>query len=423
MPPKKVLVCAYGTRGDVEPFLALAGGIQATGGDVLLATSSRFREFVESFGVPFFPMSDTSLAAIESPDGKTMLEGGSGLFQRIAAGIRLAKRSGPINDGLMRETWDAAVGFSPDVMVFNSKLFAAPHVAEKLKIPAFPGTLQPMIVPTSAFPAMGLPSLPLPGYNRFTYALAGKSIGAFRGGANRFRKDLLDLPPVRRGGEVLRPPGAGNIGVLHAYSPNVLPRPEDWPENARITGYWRLNKSLDYTPPPELAAFLDRGPSPVFIGFGSMTSADPKALGRLVTGALRKAGRRGVVAKGWAELDVETGDDIIAIPPVPYEWLFPRMAAVVHHGGAGTAAEGFHAGVPCVICPFFGDQPGWAKLSATLGVGVAPVPRKRLTEDRLAVAIGEAVSSTRLRENAKNLALRLREENGVKTAAEIIANA
>ena len=100
-------------------------------------------------------MSDTSLAAIESPDGKTMLEGDSGLFQRIASGIRLAKRSGPVNGELMRETWDAAVGFCPDVIVFNSKLFAAPHVAEKLKIPAFLGTLQPMIVPTSAFPAMG----------------------------------------------------------------------------------------------------------------------------------------------------------------------------------------------------------------------------------------------------------------------------
>ncbi|AQZ53438.1 glycosyltransferase [Martelella mediterranea] len=420
MTPRKVLICTYGTRGDVEPFLALAHGLKEAGFDVALATSSRFRAFVESHGVAFFPMSDTSLAALESPDGKTMLEGDSGLLPRITAGIRLSRRSGAIQDGLMRETFAAAIDFPPDLIVFNAKLFAAPHVAEKLGVPAFLGMLQPMLVPTAAFPAMGLPNLPLPGYNRFTYVLVRKSIGSFRRRMNRFRHEVLDLPPVRNGSAVLFPPGAGNIGVLHAYSSGVLPRPRDWPESARVTGYWRLDDGRGYTPPPDLAAFLDRGEPPVFIGFGSMPSGDARALARLAAAALRKAGRRGVIAKGWAGLDVEGSDDIIAIPPVPYAWLFPRMAAVVHHGGAGTTAEGLHAGVPCVICPFFGDQRGWAQLSAALGVGVAPLPRRRLTEDSLAAAIAEAVTNTLLRDNAENLAARLRRENGVKTAVEII---
>ena len=147
---QKVLTCAYGTHGDVEPFLAL--GLRAAGCDILLATSSRFGAFVGDFGVPFFPMSDDSLAAIESRDGKTMLEGGAKRFRRVGAGFRLARRAGPINDGLMREIWEAAASFAPDVIVFNAKLFAAPHVAEKLRIPPFLVTLQPMIVPTRAFP-------------------------------------------------------------------------------------------------------------------------------------------------------------------------------------------------------------------------------------------------------------------------------
>ena len=420
MPLKRILVFTYGTRGDVEPFLALAKGLQQAGHDVRFATSSRFRGFVEEFGVSFFPMSDTSLAAIESPDGKVMLEGSSGLYQRIRAGIRLARKSGPINDTLMQETWEAAADFQPDIIVFSSKMFGAPHVAEKLKVPAVFGTLQPMIVPTKSFPAMGLPRLPFPGYNRLSYSLVTKSFGMMRKGVNRFRKNTLDLAPVRSNRDVLLPPGAGTIPLLHAYSESVVPRPNDWPETAVVTGYWRLEKDTRYAPFPELQSFLDDGPPPVFIGFGSMTSADPKVLGDLATGALRKAGQRGVIAKGWAELEVAADDNIIAIPPVPYDWLFPRMAAIVHHGGAGTTSEGFYAGVPCVICPFFGDQPGWAQLSVRLGVGAGPVPRKRLTEDRLARAINDATSSPRLRDTAKALAARLREEDGVARAVEII---
>ena len=420
MPSKRVLVFTYGTRGDVEPFLALAKGLQSAGVDVLLATSSRFRDFVEGFDVPFFPMSDESLAAIESPDGKLMLEGGSGLYQRVRAGIRLAKKSGPINDTLMRENWEAAAEYRPDIIVFSSKMFGAPHVAEKLKVPAVFGTLQPMIVPTNAFPALGLPYLPIPGYNRFSYSLVTKSFGFMRKSVNRFRQNVLGLQPVRSNKQVLLPKGLESTPALHAYSESVVPRPADWPKTAVVTGYWRLDKEADYTPSPELQAFLDSGPPPVFIGFGSMTSVDPKVLGQLATGALRKAGKRGIIAKGWAQLEVEPDDNIIAIPPVPYDWLFPRMAAIVHHGGAGTTAEGFHAGVPSVICPFFGDQPGWAKLSVALGVGAGPVPRKRLTEDRLARAINDATSSPRLRDTAKALAARLREEDGVARAVEII---
>lgn len=423
MAAKRALVCTYGTRGDVEPFLALAVGLKAAGFEVLFATSSRFRTFVQSYAIPFFAMSDESLAAIESPDGKVMLEGGGGPLRRIAAGARLAKRSGRINDGLMRQTWSAAEAFAPDVIVYSAKLFGAPHVAQKLGVPAFLGTLQPMVVATSAFPVLGLPELPLPFYNRLTYALVRSAFAPFRKSVNRFRKDLLGLPPICSTREVLLPQGAGPIGVLHAYSPAVLPRPADWPEEAAVTGYWRLDRQDGFTPPADLAAFLDAGPAPVFVGFGSMTSADPEALGRMAVDALRRAGQRGVVAKGWAGLQVEADETVIAIGPTPYDWLFARMAAVVHHGGAGTTAEGFHAGVPCVVCPFFGDQPGWARLSVARGVGAGPVPRKRLTAERLGAAIGEAVSSERLRANAQDLAQRLSREAGVRAAVEIIGRA
>lgn len=420
MSPRKILICTYGTRGDVEPFLALAKRLQTVGCEVLLATSERFEAFAQDHGVPILPMSDESLAAIETPDGRAMLEGGAGLFQRLAAGIRLARRSGPINAALMVQIWEAAQHLAPHAIIYHSKLFAAPHVAEKLGIPAFLGTLQPMIVPTSAFPAMGIPALKLPGFNRFSYKLVNASFGALRKSVNRFRKHSLSLPPIKGARAVLFPPGAGTIPVLHAHGRTVLPRPEDWPDHAHVTGYWRLPPPADFVPPPNLLTFLDNGPKPVFVGFGSMTSMDPKTLGALVAGALRQAGQRGVIAKGWADLEVDGGDDVIAIPPVPYSWLFPRMAAVVHHGGAGTTAEGFHAGAPTLICPFVGDQPGWAQLSVGLGVGARPVKRSRLTQDRFAAAITEVTGDPGLRKNAQALAVRLAEEDGVKNAADII---
>ncbi|MBO6734688.1 MAG: glycosyltransferase, partial [Roseitalea sp.] len=193
MSDPRVLLCTYGSRGDVEPFVALAKGLLAHGNTVLLATSERFRDFVEEHGIPFFGMSDASLALIETPDGRAMLEGGAGWARRILAGIRLSRRAGPINATLMRQTWEAARAFSPTAIVFHAKLFAAPHVAEKLGIPAYLGALQPMYTATAAFPAMGFPALRLPGYNRLTYTLVRRSIGLFRRSISRFRHEALDL--------------------------------------------------------------------------------------------------------------------------------------------------------------------------------------------------------------------------------------
>ena len=415
MSERRLLVFTYGTRGDVEPFIALAKRLRAAGVDVRIATSVRFRDVIESHGIAAIPMSDASLAVIDTDNGKTMLDGTS-LWRRIAAGARLARQAGPINDTLMDETWRIARDVSPDLILYHAKLFGAPHVAERLGVPAALAALQPMFVPTGAAPAMGLPELRLPGANRLSYALVRAGFAMFRKRVDRFRRETLGLSQIRSTRAVLFPPAAGPIPVLHALSAAVWPRPADWPPEAVLTGFWRLDTDGDYQPPDELAAFLAAGPPPVFVGFGSMTSRDPAAMARLVTRALRRAGQRGIVARGWAGLEVEAAPDILAIPPVPYRWLFPRMAAVVHHGGAGTTAEGFFAGVPCVICPFVGDQPGWGRLSVARGVGVRPIPRGRLTEARLAEAIREAVSDPRLAANARALAAGLAAEDGTGNA-------
>lgn len=417
--PKRILIATYGSRGDVEPFLALALGLKARGHDVALMTSTRFAGWIGEKGVSFLPISDEALAQIDTPDGQAMLDGSTGILKRMMAARRMTARAKPLLAQMLDQAWEGAEGFRPDLIIFNPKIMAAPHIAEKLGIPAVLVFLQPMFVPTTTFPAAGLPNLPLPGWNRLSYRLVSLSFALYRKPVNALRA-RLGLAPVHRAAEVLSPPSMAGMPVIHPISRHVLPRPSDWPDRALITSFWRLPQEAGYTPDPALAAFLESGPPPVYAGFGSMPASDPAALGAMVTGAIRKAGRRGVIASGWGGLKAAQSDDMYMIDAAPHDWLFPHMAAVVHHGGAGTTAAGFRAGVPSVICPFGVDQPWFAQLSVRLGVGATPVPRRRMTVERLARSIRQAVEDRSIAENARALGEKLRQEDGIAEAIAII---
>jgi UDP:flavonoid glycosyltransferase YjiC (YdhE family) len=209
--------------------------------------------------------------------------------------------------------------------------------------------------------------------------------------------------------------------VLYGYSPAVIPRPPDWGEDVHVTGYWFLDAVDDWTPAPELVAFLEGDPPPIYVGFGSMSSRNPEETANIVFQALAQSGQRAVVLSGWGGLQPERiPDSVFMVESVPFSWLFPRMAAVVHHGGAGTTAAGLRAGVPSLVVPFFGDQPYWGQRVADLGAGPKPIPRKRLTADRLAEAISQAVTDEAICQRAAELGARIRAEDGIARAVAII---
>ena len=414
-----VLILTFGTRGDVEPFVAIAHGLQARGYRATICTAPRYHDWLKSLGISCAHMDGSLLDLLETFEGGSLMEKSGGLIGLARAWMKLARRGKEAQAQMMQDAWQAAQVTQPDVVLFHPKVFAGAHIAEALGVPCFVGLFQPMLVPTSAFPPVGFPKLPLPGFSRFAYAVIGFAIGSYRKVVNTFRREQLQRPPVRGRREAFAPVHAPPVAYLHAISPHVLPPPDDWPPDSHMVGYWRLAAEPNYEPPQALATFLEAGPPPVYIGFGSMTVGTPERFRDLLLEALKRAHVRGIISAGWAQLgEAQNDKDVLFIQSVPHTWLFPRMAAVVHHGGAGTTAAGFYAGVPAVICPFFGDQPFWAERSVSLGVGAPPVPKRRMTAPRLAASIRIAVDNAQLRTSAQALAAKLRTEDGVHDAIQ-----
>ncbi len=199
--------------------------------------------------------------------------------------------------------------------------------------------------------------------------------------------------------------------MCHGFSPLVVVRPRDWRPGLDVTGYW-WPYDADVQLPPRLRDFLGAGPAPVFAGLGSATVPDPERLGAEIVRALRAAGLRGVVQRGWAGLTA-TGDDMLTIDEVPHSALFPRMAAVVHHAGAGTTAAGLRAGAPAVPVPVQFDEGFSAARLVGLGVAPAAPPLRRLTADALSSALVRATRDTGCRERAEALGARIRADDGI----------
>ncbi len=196
----------------------------------------------------------------------------------------------------------------------------------------------------------------------------------FRSADQRARREVFGLPPAPVAGPLYSKNLAG-MPVLYGFSPEVIPPPKDWGTDVHVTGYWFLDVEEGWSPPTGLVEFLAAGPPPIFIGFGSMSNRDPAEMEALISEALERSSQRAVVQAGWGGLKgIASPDRVCSIDSVSHAWLFPRMAAVIHHGGAGTTSAGLRAGVPSIIVPFFGDQPFWGQRVHDLGVGPGPSP-------------------------------------------------
>jgi sterol 3beta-glucosyltransferase len=417
-----VFIVTIGSRGDVQPFVALGKGLKAAGHKVTLCTSSSFEPFVSSHGLDYGYMTDELLKLMGSDAGRNAMENTNGILGSIKTMIKLMKEAKPINRQMLKDSWEAAQAVEPDIVLFHPKALGGVHIAEKLGVPVMMAIPLPMILPTVEFPTIGFPNWNIGGwYNKLTYAFVRMGFHMYDGTVNKFRQGILNLNKFPKSSGVLHLANGRAIPVLHPFSTHVVPRPNDWPDNAYVTGYWFLNRLSEWEPSAELKTFLDEGEAPVYVGFGSMAGRSPRKIANIVIEALQQANVRGIIATGWGGLDLDDlPERIFKIDKVPHDWLFPRMAAVVHHGGAGTTAAGLRAGRPTIICPFFGDQPYWGRRVHSLRVGSKPIPQKKMTVEKLVTAIREVTTDQTILQNAEALGKKIRSEDGVAYAVAII---
>jgi sterol 3beta-glucosyltransferase len=410
-----ITILALGSHGDVFPFSVLGGGLVAAGYRVRLVTFENFRTLAEKQGLDFHSVRGDAQALMAGPGGGTLVDSGNNVFQGLRG---ILASFGDLSAEYVRSL-TALLDFETDLVINQLPVFGD-DICEKLGVPYFNAQVIPLNR-TREFPIPLLPQLRLgAGYNRLSYRLA-EQLGwqPFRKVINRWRVDTLGLFPKAFGGNFsLR---SSEIPILAGFSSQVVPHPADWPPHIQVTGYWFPADDLTYSPPANLARYLDAGPPPILIGFGSMPIRNPETVIRTVAAALQRVDCRGIFADGWGDIqDEDLPDSILKIGYVPYNWLLPQMAGAVIHGGSGSTGAVLRAGIPTLVTPFVMDQFYWGRRIFELGVGPRPIPFKHLAVAPLATAFDQILHADKLRQTAAAIRTGIRAENGIRTAIEII---
>lgn len=411
----KITVLAAGSRGDIQPYLALAWRLQRQGHTVRLAANANFRDMVTSYGVPFYPIEVDSQAFVQQQEARAWLESRSP-FKLALTSLRAVR---PTVGPMVRDAWLASEG--AEAIIYHA--FSLPmghYIGRQRGVPCLPASMYPM--PTRAHPALPLNRQRSLGgplnllshllVDQFTWLVYWPATRAFWQG-----KAGVALSSPRHAWYRERRP------ILCCYSPSVLPAPPDLPPHVHLTGYWFLEPPPGWRPDPALLSFLESGPPPVYVGFGSMGNpAQARETTTMVLAALAATGQRAVLAAGWSGLGAEVTlpAHVFRLQSAPHTWLFPRMSAIVHHGGVGTTAAGLRAGVPNVVVPHFADQYFWGHRVAALGAGPQPIPRSELTSERLAQALSAALGDVTMAYRAAAIGRALRAENGLGRAVALI---
>lgn len=411
----QITILAYGSRGDVQPYVALGVGLHRAGHDVRLAAPEAFCGFVTRYGLDFAPLAGDPTSMVRG----LVDQAGENPIRAIRV---MAAYTFPLARQVIADILAACQG--TDLVIHSFLLLGSGHaIARMLGVPDVATLTIPALVPTGDYPVPMWPKLPLGrAYNRFTHLVSRRIFWwANRAGYAWVRRIYSELPrhlewPFE--GRRSRP-----VPTLCAFSPTVVTRPLDWGKHVHLTGYWFLESGDSWQPPPDLLSFLGEGPPPVYIGFGSVVTEQANHLPEVVLSALKETGQRGILASGWGGLSPKT------LPPwaftldaAPHDWLFPRCAALIHHGGAGTTAAGLLAGKPTVIVPFGSDQPFWGDRIYQIGAGPQPIPRRRLTAKTLASAIEFLTTDRGVAERAQSVGESIAQERGVDRAIEIIQN-
>lgn len=413
--PQQIAMLIVGTRGDVQPFVAIGKRLQADGHRVRLATHKNFEDFVLSAGLEFYPLGgDPKVLAEYMVKNKGFLPSGPSEIHLQRSQIRAIIHS--LLPACNSRYPESNEPFKADAIIANPPAYGHTHVAEYLNVPLHIFFTMPW-TPTSDFPhPLSRVRQPI-GY-RLSYQIVDALIWlGIRDLINEFRKKKLKLRAVTylRGSYTFPP----DMPYGYIWSPHLVPKPKDWGPNVDIVGFCFLDLASNYEPPKSLVDWLEEGEKPIYVGFGSLPLQEPEKMTRIIVQALEQTGQRGIINKGWGGLgnlaELNTSKSVYLLDNCPHDWLFPRCAAVVHHGGAGTTAAGLRAECPTTVVPFFGDQPFWGERVHARGVGPAPIRVEEFTLERLVDAI-RFMLKPEVKKCAVELANAMKNEDGVAGA-------
>ncbi|KAE8137913.1 hypothetical protein BDV38DRAFT_270942 [Aspergillus pseudotamarii] len=416
-----IVIHVVGSRGDVQPFIALGNELQKHGHRIRLATHDVFHSFVRKSGLEFYPIGG------DPAELMAFMVKNPGLIpnmKSLKAGEITRKRV--MVREMLEGCWKSCIEDDPgtgapfvaDAIIANPPSFAHVHCAQALGVPLHLMFTMPWSS-TSEYPHP-LANLKYSGNNAsfanaVSYGVVEWMTWQGLGDVINDWRETIDLErvPLTEGPSLVQ---TLKVPFTYCWSPALVPKPKDWPSYIDVCGFFFRELPI-YTPSSELDAFLRAGPPPVYIGFGSIVIDDPPRLTSILEKAVRAVGVRAIISRGWSNLGGSSSEDILYIGDCPHEWLFQHVSAVVHHGGAGTTACGLRFGKPTAIVPFFGDQPFWGKMIAASGAGSEPIPQKTLTAENLAEAIRHCLTP-QAKEAAKDISIKMQYESGVKAAVE-----
>ncbi|XAR48353.1 Sterol 3-beta-glucosyltransferase [Bertholletia excelsa] len=407
LPPLEIVMLIVGTRGDVQPFVAIGKRLQADGHRVRLATHSNFKEFVLNAGLEFYPLGgDPKILASYMVKNKGFLPSGPSEIPIQRHQIKEIINS--LFPACTEPDPETTIPFHVGAIIANPPAYGHEHVAEALGVPLHIFFTMPW-TPTSAFPHP-LSRVKQPVGYRVSYQIVDTFIWfGIWDMINEFRKKKLKLRPVTYlSGSNSSP----DVPYGYIWSPHLVPKPKDWGPKIDVVGFCFLDLASNYVPPDPLVKWLENGREPIYIGFGSLPVEEPGKMTDIIVKALEFTGQRGIINKGWGGLGSEF---VYSLDNCPHDWLFLRCAAVVHHGGAGTTAAGLKAACPTTVVPFFGDQLFWGERVHARGIGPPPIPIEEFSLEKLIDAIN-FMQHPMVKLRAAELAEAIKNEDGVTGA-------
>ncbi|KAF7805259.1 sterol 3-beta-glucosyltransferase UGT80A2-like [Senna tora] len=404
--PLEIVMLIVGTRGDVQPFVAIGKRLQEYGHRVRLATHKNFKDFVLNAGLEFFALGgDPKVLAGYMVKHKGFLPSGPSEIPVQRSQIKDIIYS--LLPACMDPDPESKIPFKVDAIISNPPAYGHTHIAKALKVPLHIFFTMPW-TPTSEFPH------PL---SCLSYQIVDALIWlGIQDIINDFRKKKLKLRPITYlSGSYRYPP---DVPYGYIWSPHLVPKPKDWGPKIDVVGFCFLDLASNYEPPESLVEWLEAGTKPIYVGFGSMPLEEAEKMTKIIVGALDKTGQRGIINKGWGGLgNLEKTKSVYVLEECPHDWLFPRCIGVVHHGGSGTTAAGLRAACPTTVVPFFGDQQFWGERVHARGVGPPPIPVHDFSLQKLVNAI-RLMLDPQVRKRAVQIAHAMKNEDGVAGAVK-----